>query len=166
MARFRAACGGVVGSRFAGRGGGARRGGGAPNWGRGVGGALSSKLRGVMRDNQAVEPDLSEFVFVERFVADAAHREPSARERAGLARQAQKADRRARRRQRRAERVGRLRRGSVTTLAIGLFALGLAWAVGGLSGGAATDPRPSQIRTIYAVPADETVDPSVVPAIR
>jgi len=124
-------------------------------------------------DERAGEPDLSMIVLDDRFIADAAHHEPSARERAALTVQADKQvalakrqDRRSRRRQRWSDRRSGLAHRLFKIGLVLMLLVGLVWAFTGLGDAVPSDPRPNRVRVVYALPADATADPSVVPAIQ
>lgn len=104
-------------------------------------------------------------VFDDRFVAEAAHHEPTARERFAAARRLEREAELPRRRRRgpRWTTVRRLARGIGVG---GLLLAGLVVMFSGLGTAVPNDPRPRFVRTIYAVPSDVPVDPTVIPGIQ
>ena len=111
-------------------------------------------------------------VLDDSFVEGAAHREPSASERATRARQAHKdarqATRNAARMQRRDRRRQRLARHRRIVAVVGLLALAVLWSrwPGPARPTVAAGVVPTSVRVDYAIPADTTLDEGVVPAVR
>lgn len=112
--------------------------------------------------------DRWDIVLDESFVAAASHHEPSAEERAERSRGERRSARIAARRQRRAQRRQRLvARGKVAAILALLGAAGLWMRPPGSSRAAAAPAvAPQTIHVLYAVPADATLDPGMVPAIQ
>jgi len=113
------------------------------------------------------EQDTSDLpvVFDDRFVAAAAHHEPSAQVRALRVERPDPTPHDRRRRQRE-DRRSSIRRTLIIVAVVGLVLAGLVWSLSGLGEAANADPRPSRVHAIYAVPADTNVDMKTVDAIR
>ena len=111
-------------------------------------------------------------VLDDSFVDGAAHREPSAAERATAARRAHKAARKTARtvaeRQRRDRRRQWLARHRRVMVVVGLLGLAVVWSrwPAPARPTVAAGVVPTSVRVDYAIPADTTLDEGVVPAVR